>query len=535
MAYNYYQKTPYEYNEFVSRELCSENPNISSLQEVILIYLKEMAYYLLKLKEFGAENEVIKNNILEAISGIITNVDYNPQQFQRIISILAQDLAQAKTLYAKLCQKENIEAKFFKIDFKHPKNADINEIIKRGERYYIKRNAQFNYEQKNLFDVIILLIKRLCLKIIQIKSYNKNYDNAYNKILILLNTLNFDEVEVEDIKAIIKDSDLEYYYLLKALYNAQEEAHGKRESVYIPFSPRVGKAILVSGIDLTQLQAVLEYTKAKGVDVYTHGMTMLMAHTLSKFREYTHLAGHFGKNYDNGLFDFAAFPGAILMTRYLFQKVQYLYRGRLFTTDDFAPGGVVKIKDHNYEPLIQAALKSKGFTKEQPEVILRVGFRQKEMEEKINELVTRMEKNEIKRLYFIGILNHESEYKEYFNKFFKLMPKDCYAVSLSQEKSTDNIFHIDSFYDYLLIYKIFEKFNEIKPLNQLKITVFITKCDQYTISNIISFINIGIKSIYLCRCVPTIVNPAMFETMKTTFGIHGFSNPEQDIKDTLSE
>lgn len=535
MAYNYYQKTPYEYNEFISRELCSDNPNVSSLQEVMLIHLKEIAYYLLQLKDLGAENKIIRDHIIEAISGIITNVDYNQEQFQKIIKLLAQDLTETKSVYASLCKRNNIIGKFLKINFKHPKDADINEIIKRGERYYIKRNAIYTSEQKNLFDIIILLIKRFCLKIIQIKSYKNDYSKAYNTILILLNTLNLEKLNTQEIKEIIQSCNLEYYNLLKNLYDIQEQVHGKRESVYIPFASRTGKAILVSGIDLTQLEAVLEATKCRGIDVYTHGITMLMAHTLSNFRKYPHLVGHFGRDSDNTLFDFAAFPGAILMTRYLFQKVQYLYRGRLFTTDEFAPCGIVKIKDNNFEPLIQAALNSKGFTKKQQEIILRVGFRQKEMEEKVYELTSKMEKNAIRHLYFIGILHHENEYKSYFDNFLKLMPKECYAIALSQEKSEENILHVDSFYDYLFIYKVFEKFNEIKPLSQLKITVFITKCDQYTVSNIINFINMGIKSIYLCKCIPTTINPAMVETMKKVFGIHEFTTPEQDLKDTLSE
>lgn len=532
MDYNY-QETPCEYDEFISKGICAASPNVSALQETILIYLKELAYYLLKLKELGATNDVIKEHILEGLSGIITNVDYNQQQFARIITILASDLSQSKTFYANLCIKNNIEAKFLNTFFKHFKDFDITEIIKRGERYHVKRNTEYTFEQKNLFDIMILLVKRICLKILQVKSFNKDYEKAYNIILLLLDSLNAENLSEEKAKTLIETSNAEYYNLFKSLSDAQEEFYGPRESVYISFTPRNGKAILVSGIDMTQLEAVLNATKNKGIDVYTHGMTMLMAHTLAKFREYPHLVGHFGKGSENSLFDFAAFPGAILMTSYLFQKVEYLYRGRLFTTDSFAPSGIVRIKENNFEPLIQAALHSKGFTKNQQEIILRVGFRQKVLEDKVQELTEKMLKNEIKHLYFVGILHSENEFKEYFDKFFELMPKDCYAVSLSYERNEENILHVDSFYDYLLIYKILEKFNEKNPLKDLKITLFITKCDQYTVTNIINFTNMGVKNIYLCKCLPTILNPCVLESLKKTFGIKEFSNPEQDLKDTL--
>lgn len=535
MYYDYYKSTPCEYDEFICKGICTESPSMSSLQETILIYLKEMAYYLLKLKELGATNAIIRENIIEAISGILTHVDYNHEKFQHLVLTLAQDLSQAKALYANLGQKNKLKLDFLKTHFKQGNSFDIAEIIKKGERYYIKRNTFYTIEQKNLFDVVFLLIKNICIKIIQIRSYKKDYENTYNAILILLNAMNFENTTINEVKSIIETCTSEYYNIVKELAAAQEEAYGQRQSVLISFAPRNGKAILVSGIDLTQLEAVLEATKDKGIDVYTHGITMLMAHTFSKFRKYHHLAGHFGKCTDTSLFDFAAFPGAILMTRYLFQRVEYLYKGRIFTTDPFAPSGIIKIQDNDFEPLIHATLKSKGFTKWQQKVIQRVGFRQKEMEEKIKEISDKMDKNEIKHLYIIGLFHHEDEHLEYFNKFLSLMPKDCYALSLSHEQNEENILHIDSFYDYLLIYKILEKFNEIKPLEQLKITIFITKCDQYTITNIINFINMGIKSIYLCKCIPELVNPIMFETMRKTFGIKGFSTPEQNLEETLSE
>ena len=535
MYHNYYQTAPYEYDEFISKGVCSINPTLSSLQEVILIYLKELSYYLLKLKEFGAENDIIKKNILEAISGIVTNIEYNQDQFQRLIIVLAKDLNQAKILYSNLCQKKGLEPKYLKTYFKQSKSFSLSEIIKKGEKYYIKRNSAYTSEQKNLFDIMLFLVKSMCIRIIQIERFKRDYENAYNALLILLNTMNFNEQEDDNVKSIIETCTLEYHNLVKTLSDAQEEVYGERQSVYISFTPRTGKAILVSGIDMTQLEAILEATKDRGVDIYTHGMTMLMAHTLPKFKTYRNLAGHFGKGSDNSLFDFAAFPGAILTTRYLFQKVEYLYRGRLFTTDSFAPKGIIKIKNHDFEPLIQAALQTKGFTKEQQEVILRVGFRQKEMEEKVKEVIGRMQNNEIKHLYIIGLLNQQNEYTDYFNKFLKLMPKDCYALSLAHEKNEENILHIDSFYDYLFIYKILENVNEKTPLKKLKISIFITKCDQYTIANIINFVNMGIKSIYLCNCIPSLINPALISTMVKTFGIKKFSKPEQDLEETLLE
>lgn len=533
MYYNYYKHAPYENDELLTSEIYTTSPTLSYLQEIILIYLKELAYYLLKLKEFGAHNEVIKQNILEAISVMIANIDYNKTQFQKLITILSSDLNQVKNMYSTLCQKNNVEPKFLKTYLKFTAKFDMSTVIKNGEKYFIKKNATYTLDQKNMFDVMLFLIKNICVRIIQIKEYGKDYEDSYSAVLTLLNAMNFESAKEDNAKQIIAICTSTYNNLVKDLSTAQEEAHGPREPVYIAFAPRNGKAILVSGIDMKQLESVLEATKDRGVDVYTHGVTMLMAHTLAKFRKYSHLVGHFGKGSESSLFDFAAFPGAILTTRYLFQRLDYLCRGRLFTTDAYAPKGIVKILDNNFEPLILAALASKGFTKKQQEVIKMVGYRQKELEENVQEIMKKMEKNQIKHLYIIGLLNWENGYKGYFDKFFKLMPKDCYALSLAYNKSEENILHIDSFYDYLFIYEFLEKINEIKPLTELDISIFITKCDQYTITNIINFKNLGIKNIYLGKCIPSLINPALSATLIKIFGINEFSTPEKDLAETL--
>lgn len=533
MYYNYYQHKPYKYDEFATKEIYSANPTLSSLQEVILIYLKETAYYLLKLKDLGASNEIIKEHIIEAISEIISNVDYNSTQFEKIIHILSQNLSQTKALYSSLCPKNNKKAVFLKQSFKPGKTFNITEIIKKGEMHFIKKNAAYTGNQKNLLDIMLILVKNICIKIIQLKSYNKNYDSAYYAILTLLNAMNTNHLKISELKSLIETCANEHLNLIKTLSDTEEKVYGKRESVYISFSPRKGKAILVSGIDLKLLESVLKATKNRGIDIYTHGMTMLMAHTLPKFRAFPNLAGHFTTGPESSLLDFITFPGAILTTRFLFQKIEHLYRGRLFTTDSFAPKGIIKINDNDFEPLIQSAISAKGFEKPQQHIIKRVGFKQNELDKKIDEILKKINKNQIKHLYIVGLLKAELSYKIYFDTFLELVPKDCYVLCLAYDKQEENILHVDSFYDYLFIYKVLEKINEKTSLNLLKLSIFITKCDQYTIANILNFINIGVKDIYLCKCAPNFINPALLSTLKKTFAINEFSTPKKDLEKTL--
>jgi hydroxylamine reductase len=54
----------------------------------------------------------------------------------------------------------------------------------------------------------------------------------------------------------------------------------------VPLGPKQGKAILVSGHDLKDLDIILRQTEGKGINVYTHG-EMLPCHGYPELKKYT--------------------------------------------------------------------------------------------------------------------------------------------------------------------------------------------------------------------------------------------------------
>lgn len=533
MYYNYYQTGQYEFDECITKGICSINPTLSSLQEVILLYMKELAFYILKLKEMGVSNRRITEDLIDTLSGIVANIDYNQEQFQEVITKLYNNLSQAKSLYVSLCQKHNLECQVLKSHFKHSKKTTLTESIRKGEKYFLKRTNLYSPEQKNLFDIMLFLVKSICTFVLDLESFGVSYDEAQEQILIMLSTMNFCDTPIEDVKKQISKFIGVYYELVKILYRTQVAFYGEIAPVEVSLSTRPGKAIMVSGSNLKDLETILELTKDKNIDVYTHGVEMIMAHTFPKLRAYPNLIGHFGKGAENCLLDYATFPGSILMTKHSLQKVEYLYRGRLFTTDAIAPKGVVKIKDNNFEHLIKSAKEAKGFSHGQQKNPIKVGFNEKEVLKNINKMMDKVESEEIKHIFVVGLLNYSADQQHYFEKFLDIMPNDCFAISLSYEKNAENVMHIDSFYDFSLIYKILKEISLRKPLKELDMSVFLTKCDKHTVANILNLKNLGIKDIYMCKCSPNMVNPALITALRTIYNIKEFANPEEDLAKTL--
>ena len=71
------------------------------------------------------------------------------------------------------------------------------------------------------------------------------------------------------------------------LDKANTDTYGHPEPTVALTTPVKGKAILVSGHDLKDLEELLKQTEGTGVDVYTHG-EMLPANYYPAFKKYDH-------------------------------------------------------------------------------------------------------------------------------------------------------------------------------------------------------------------------------------------------------
>ncbi len=71
---------------------------------------------------------------------------------------------------------------------------------------------------------------------------------------------------------------------------------------------------------------------------------MLPTHGYPALKKYPHFYGHYGTAWQNQQKEFAAFPGAILMTTNCIQRPMESYRGNIFTSGPVGYPGVPHIK-----------------------------------------------------------------------------------------------------------------------------------------------------------------------------------------------
>lgn len=528
MFYNYYED--YQYDSCVSKGICSIGPRTSSLQEIIIMYLKLLAFYTLELKNLGGHNKDAEIVILDTISILMSNLETQNEQFQKSLIGIKVLLCQSKQTYLNICKKQDITPKLIKTNIKLDEEINITKLIQQGEKEYSNRAEVLTTERKNLFEVMSYIIKSLSINITNIKSFSKNEkleEKGFCKILTLLNLLNYQDIDINEILNEIKSgAELDYELSLR-LEELKIERYGEPTETEVSMSTRPNKAILVAGTSLKELEEVLEYTKEKNIDVYTHG-EMILAHAYPKFKEYSNLRGHFGIGVENCLLDFATFPGAILITKYAVENIEYLYRGRLFTTDSFVPKGAIKIENNDYSKLIESALNAKGFKKGKQKGSIKVGISKQKLDSELEKFLNNAIK--YKHLVILGPENHNKRNKIYYENLLKNMPENTFVISFSYKKNYNNILSLNERTDYSTLYYIIDRIKQDIKETDLDISIFISKCNKHTISSLIYLSEQDIKNIFLSKCTPIMLNPTLTNIIAKYYHIKATDHPVDDLK-----
>ena len=94
---------------------------------------------------------------------------------------------------------------------------------------------------------------------------------------------------------------------------ANTDAYGTPIPTAGPLSIEKGPFIVVSGHNLLDLKLLLEQTKDKGINIYTHS-EMPPAHRYPGLKKYSHLKGNFGTGWQSQQSEFHKIPAPALFT-----------------------------------------------------------------------------------------------------------------------------------------------------------------------------------------------------------------------------
>ena len=522
-------------NECTSRATCTLSPTIAALESLAVMFLKHLSFYLLELKKLGAINVQIQQEIIDILASLVAVNEYSENELYNIVVNEYFILDEVKNTYSNLSKERETDAKSLILPVEFTEKTTLAQAISRGEKIMLTEEKVSL--KKNLLAILLITLQSIS---INFGNYFKLKDfdtKLFYQIIEAINKFNAEDISTKTIKnEIIKivNSDFE---LQINLANDFLLHFGDISKVLVSHSTRKGKAILVSGNNFTSLYEVLKLAKENNIDVYTHS-NLLIAHALGLFNKFENLQGHFGPQLkgqfglgvENCLLDFATFPGAILMTKNFRNNTEYLYRGRIFSNDYIVPKGVTKIENNDFSPIIESSLSAKGFSKGKSKEDTLLGYDEPEIVTKFAQIAQKLEVGQISRLYIVGIDALLERETAYYEKFLKCLKDDEFAITFSYDVQRENVLAINVGNFIPLMSRLLSQFFRHADISNDKISFFFTTCDVMTLSSIILLASKGAKNIYMSQCVPTIVNPAIFNTFISEYNVNITSTPKKDLE-----
>ena len=469
----------------INSGMCSTDPSSNALEELLLNEIKQIEFYIVKLSDFGIKNEALMQDAIKGLSVIIINTALRLKDYKNLLFKLEEEKKSAKSIYLNCCSEKRIKYELVENAIELPKDAKLTSFLKAGEVLVVEKQKEYEPKKLDLIELIITFAKTTAINIEKLRRLGYTNPEWNFKILKFLNLTNISSVKIDKLKKKICEFSEVSYTIWETLCTKLEEKYGKRTQNDINFEIKTGKSILVSGSDLDELDKLLKQTDGKDINVYTNS-TLFTAFSYPHFLKYKNLIGHFGG--ENAEEDFAKFKGPIFATQSFLQKVDYLRRGTIYTTKIIAPEKMVRIENYNFEPLIQNAINSEGFTKEDEQIFGKVTleYNTKEIDKIINDAKDK------ELCVIVGSYKKSEIIERFVNK---------------------NIIELESPVEIQLLIYILNK------ANCDNLSIVFTHCGPNTINILFSTLYTDPKKIYFAKCPNSLISPHVIRAMSEEFDV----------------
>lgn len=509
--------------------VCGKQPDTAQLQDELTGALINLA-----LAAKGKEHKVtpeLNQLVLEGLFITVTNVSFDNEQVQRQI-----DKTHEATLsllpQCGCCAAHSMG-----------KDYDLEEIWNEPDE-----------DIRSLKSLILFGIRGIAAYAYHAMILGYTDDTVNRFMLKALRTISLD-FSMEELLPIVMETGEVNLICMELLDRANRETYGNPVPTAVPLSIEPGPFIVVSGHDLHDLALLLEQTKDKGINIYTHG-EMLPCHAYPKLKEYPHLKGNFGTAWQNQQKEFDGVPAPILYTTNCLMPVKDSYSDRVFTTEVVSYPEMVHIgPDKDFTPVIEKALELGGYPEDHKMTginggsVLTTGFARGTVLSVADKVVEAVKSGSISHFFLVGGCDGAKPGRNYYTEFVKQTPDDSIVLTLACGKYRFNDLDLgtiaglprimdvgqcnDAYSAIQIALALADAFD--CTVNELPLTLVLSWYEQKAVCVLLTLLSLGIKNIYLGPTLPAFVSPNVLNVLVERFGLTPISTPEEDLKKILEK
>jgi len=522
--------------------VCGKKPEVAALQDLLLYAVKGLSQIAVEGRKVGVSDEAVDLFTCEAIFSTLTNVDFDPERFAEMIRQCV-DLRNA--LGAK------VKAAGGKVDFTEgpatfQPAGTVAELTAQGETVGIKSDPGVNPDILSLKEILTYGLKGVCAYADHARILGQSDGQVFAFIhegmaATLDKSLGADAL----VGLVLKCGEINLR-AMELLDAGNTGTYGHPVPTRVPLGAKKGKAILVSGHDLKDLETILKQSEGKGIYVYTHG-EMLPCHGYPELKKYAHFYGHYGTAWQRQGKEFAAFPGAILMTTNCIQRPHDTYKNNIFTTGLVGWPGITHIADKDFTPVIEKALDLPGFAEDTDGGAVTVGFGRNAVLGVADKVIEAVKNKAIRHFFLVGGCDGAKPGRSYYTEFVEKVPADCVVLTLACgkfrffDKDLGDIGGIPRLLD---VGQCNDAYSAIKiasalagafncGVNDLPLSMILSWYEQKACAILLTLLYLGIRDIRLGPTLPAFITPNVLNVLVEKFNIMPITTPDEDLKAIL--
>jgi len=522
--------------------VCGKQPDVAALQDLLTYALTGLSLVAEAGIKSGINDRVVNVFTCEALFSTLTNVNFDPARF---VTLIRQCCALRDGLIDK------ITATGGKVDSRHDvirftPAASIDALVAQGEKVGMQSYPTLNADILSLKHILLFGIRGVAAYMDHARILGKEDDTIYAFLHEGLSALMNEKLTLDEGLALVLKCGEINLKTMELLDAAHTGTYGHPVPTKVPLGAKKGKAILVSGHDLKDLEALLKQTEGKGIYIYTHG-EMLPTHGYPGLKKYTHFYGHYGTAWQNQAREFTEFPGAILMTTNCIQKPQESYKASIFTSGQVGWPGVPHISDRDFTPVIKRALALPGFTADTNGKSVTVGFGRNAILGVADKIIEAVKNKHIRHFFLVAGCDGAKPGRNYYTRFVEQVPKDCVVLTLACgkfrffDKDLGDIGGIPRLLDVGQCNDAYSAIQVAVALskafgvgvNELPLSMVLSWYEQKAVAILLTLLALGIKNIRLGPSLPAFTTHNVLDVLVKTFNIKPITTPEEDLKAIL--
>lgn len=522
--------------------VCGKKPDVAALQDLLVYALTGLAQVAVAAQKAGIRDRATDVFVCEALFATVTNVDFDPE---RLAPLIRRAAALRDEWLGKL-RAAGVAADFPGDAVKFSPANDLPGLIAQGEAHGVCSYPAANADILSLKHTLLYGIKGLAAYADHALILGQEDEAVFAFLYEALVSLPDEKLELDAALGLAMKCGQVNLRTMELLDAANTGAYGHPTPVKVPLGVKKGKAILISGHDLKDLEGLLKQTEGKGINVYTHG-EMLPAHGYPGLKKYSHLYGHYGTAWQNQAKEFAAFPGAILMTTNCIQRPQESYMGAIFTSGLVAWPGVTHIADGNFAPVIEKALAFPGFEADQEGKSVMSGLARDAVLGVAGTVIEAVKAKKLRHFFLVAGCDGAKPGRNYYTEFVEKVPADCVVLTLACgkfrffDKELGEIGGIPRLLDMGQCNDAYSAIQVAVALakafgvgvNDLPLSMILSWYEQKAVVILLTLLSLGIKNIRLGPTLPAFLTPNVLGVLVEKFGIKPITTPDEDLKAIL--